>query len=410
MKRSKYNKEEEFINRVDKMADAAQTTILNYAKDIDEKKLINSCKVLSEESDEMVLFREQFSSKKKAIVAESEKLNLAFQQRDKDGLMAKLNSRKTKKRGVKYIWIAVSSVSAVAVVAAFLFFNLGDNNQVVNILPELANRKEIVEITKPILISSNNEVFELNNDVNTISSGEIKKILEKKSSSTVATESEKDVIEMQNVIIPSGYTYNIYLSDSTEVMLNAGSSLKFPSRFSGESREVILTGEALFKVRKSDKPFIVNVDDKYIKVYGTTFNINSYDLSNIETVLIEGSVGVGAQNMQEIMVKPNQMATLNTDSNGGITSDVKNINVDDYLGWSEGYFRYVDSSFLKFIRDIAIWYNVEIDFDEAIFDGSEITLSISKTYSFDQLMKVVETIKNVKLIKREGDKYDIIKE
>ncbi len=37
-----------------------------------------------------------------------------------------------------------------------------------------------------------------------------------------------------------------FLDDGTEVWLNADSKLKYPITFSGESREVILSGRGLF--------------------------------------------------------------------------------------------------------------------------------------------------------------------
>src|SRR5690606_11941597 len=45
---------------------------------------------------------------------------------------------------------------------------------------------------------------------------------------------------------PKGGTYQIILPDGTKVWLNAGSTLKYPSRFTGNKREVFLDGEAFF--------------------------------------------------------------------------------------------------------------------------------------------------------------------
>ena len=63
------------------------------------------------------------------------------------------------------------------------------------------------------------------------------------------------------------------LSDGTEVILNAGSILRYPVNFAGDKREVELVGEAFFKVAKSDKPFFVRMGENNIRVYGTRFNV-----------------------------------------------------------------------------------------------------------------------------------------
>ena len=49
--------------------------------------------------------------------------------------------------------------------------------------------------------------------------------------------------------------------------------------------------QAYFEVSKNkEKPFLVQVDDMSVKVYGTEFNVNTYN--NIETVLVTGSVSM----------------------------------------------------------------------------------------------------------------------
>src|SRR5699024_5358753 len=72
---------------------------------------------------------------------------------------------------------------------------------------------------------------------------------------------------------PRGGTYQIILSDGTKVWLNAGSLLKYPSRFEGERRIVELTGEAYFDVREKVSPstgelwpFFVVSDGQQIEV------------------------------------------------------------------------------------------------------------------------------------------------
>jgi transmembrane sensor len=58
---------------------------------------------------------------------------------------------------------------------------------------------------------------------------------------------------MAQVIIPYGKRSEITLADGTKIWLNAGSQLSYPASFTGNSREVYLSGEAFFEV-ESDEP------------------------------------------------------------------------------------------------------------------------------------------------------------
>src|ERR1700744_4700472 len=55
-----------------------------------------------------------------------------------------------------------------------------------------------------------------------------------------------------------GGQYKLVLSDGTKVWLDASSSLKYPTAFTGKKREVILTGQAYFEVAHHIEPFIVH--------------------------------------------------------------------------------------------------------------------------------------------------------
>lgn len=76
-----------------------------------------------------------------------------------------------------------------------------------------------------------------------------------------------------------GVKTKITLSDGSEVWLNSGSTLSYPQHFTGDKRQVQLSGEAFFKV-KSDKKHRFDVrtkDDIIVSAYGTEFNIQAYN-------------------------------------------------------------------------------------------------------------------------------------
>jgi ferric-dicitrate binding protein FerR (iron transport regulator) len=67
-------------------------------------------------------------------------------------------------------------------------------------------------------------------------------------------------------------TRKIYLPDSSLVMLNAGSCIKYEEDNWKKERNIELTGEAYFEVKKGST-FSVNTELADLKVLGTSFNI-----------------------------------------------------------------------------------------------------------------------------------------
>ncbi len=111
---------------------------------------------------------------------------------------------------------------------------------------------------------------------------------------------------------PLGSRSFVQLADGSKVWLNAGSTLKYKNSFGTVNRELVLTGEAFFEVKKNETlPFIVKTSDMDIIALGTKFNVKAYsEEKTIETTLIEGSVKLESTNakMQNVILKPNEKA------------------------------------------------------------------------------------------------------
>lgn len=102
---------------------------------------------------------------------------------------------------------------------------------------------------------------------------------------------------------------SILLSDSTHVVLNQNSLLRFPKSFTDASRNVLLDGEAYFKVSFDRKrPFNVFADSVVTKVLGTEFNISTRD-KRTSVALIKGSVVVTGLGKSKLL-KPKQKISI----------------------------------------------------------------------------------------------------
>jgi len=112
---------------------------------------------------------------------------------------------------------------------------------------------------------------------------------------------------------PLGSKTKIVLVDGTQVWLNAGSKLTYPSSFEGDAREVELTGEGYFNVfTNKQKPFIVNASGVKVKALGTQFNVKAYEGEDkVETTLVEGVVEIENKSLNKtVTLIPNQKAIV----------------------------------------------------------------------------------------------------
>ena len=189
------------------------------------------------------------------------------------------------------------------------------------------------------------------------------------------------------ITIPRGGQYHITLQDGTEVWLNAGSSLTFPTFFEGKERKVKLEGEAYFEVAKNKQmPFKVDANTTEIEVLGTHFNVNAYrEEGMVKTTLLEGSVRLRSDKAK-VTLHPDQQGTivLNTEQ-----IDVKPVKADDAVAWKNGLFLFRDENIISIMNKVSRWYNVEVSYRGEVahlsFGGS-----YSKYKNLEELLKGLE--------------------
>jgi len=169
---------------------------------------------------------------------------------------------------------------------------------------------------------------------------------------------------------PRAGQFQVVLPDGTKVWLNNASSLRYPTAFSGASREVSLTGEGYFEVAKNMHPFSVKVHNLSVDVLGTAFNVMAYDDEpGIKTTLLTGKVSIAAESKQSIL-SPGEQGIV--DRTGTITI-VKDADTEAATAWQRGYFQYTHANIGDVLRQLARWYDVEVVF----------TIPIPEDYTFD---------------------------
>lgn len=199
--------------------------------------------------------------------------------------------------------------------------------------------------------------------------------------------------EIVEYIVPDGEMKQVFLPDGSEVWLNAGSMLLYSDDFSGSSRRLFLSGEAIFRVEKDpDHPFIVKTQYMEIEALGTTFNVKSYpDAGTMAVTLEEGSVRVdvtGKVNVSEV-INPNEQ--LIYDHRQGKTSRLQ-VDAELVSKWKEGYLVFEEASFEEIIRTVERRFNVTVYYDVRKYGGGRFSVKYTPYENVRQVLTILETL------------------
>lgn len=272
-----------------------------------------------------------------------------------------------KKRNLTPYYGVAASIAVLLIVT--LFFFIREDKQIVS---EKLVTSEIKPIqSKAILVLSTGEQIQLTKSTQKIQEQDgsvlkIDSVMGVQYDSLSTKRAEKPIYN--KIVVPRGGEYFVTLSEGTKVWLDADSELEYPVFFSGDFREVKLKGNAYFCVtKKNDKPFVVRAGEFSLKVYGTEFNVNAYDLQKIETVLVNGSIGFKAnESTPERMMEPNELAV--SDSRTGL-SEIHQVDIYPYIAWKNQNIVFVNERLESIMEKMARWYDVTVFFqDESLKD------------------------------------------
>lgn len=162
--------------------------------------------------------------------------------------------------------------------------------------------------------------------------------------------------QQATLLVPPGKDYSITLADGTSIQLNAASKLIFPFSFTGNTREITISGEAYIKVAKdAARPFIVHLPDATIQVLGTEFNVNTYESGHVNVALVSGAVRLKAQ-QDSLLLHPG-FATNYTQ--GGDLKEVP-FDAEHVLAWRNGLYIFSNTSLASLSAVITRWYGIDV--------------------------------------------------
>lgn len=193
---------------------------------------------------------------------------------------------------------------------------------------------------------------------------------------------ERNVNGFNTITTPRGGQYRIILPDDSEVLLNASSSLRFAKNIETQKlREVELTGEGFFKVRKSkEKPFIVYTSGQEVRVLGTVFNVNAYNQTGVMTTLLEGSVEINKQKI----IKPGQQGISVHSAEAPI---IKTVEVEDYVDWVNKQFIFRDEKISDIMERLSRWYDFDVLYAKSVDKTVTFNGELSRYASVNDVLK-----------------------
>jgi len=210
----------------------------------------------------------------------------------------------------------------------------------------------------------------------------------------------KAQVELITVSTKFGQKQELTLPDSSLVTLNAGSSITYPERFTGEQRAVQMSGEIFFDIKHDpDHPFIVNTESLMTKVLGTTFNIKAYgENPDIKISLATGYIKISNGDYTMATLYPDEQFVY-TRVDG--TYQIETQQTDNDTSWLKNILAFDDHSLVEAVEIIERWFNVKL---QVKLDNANIPLQTITGKFIDPTLE--ETIQSLELLSGSNITYE----
>ena len=205
---------------------------------------------------------------------------------------------------------------------------------------------------------------------------------------------------------PVSYNRTITLPDESVVVLGANSQLDYPAGFTGNTREVSLTGEAYFDIQHNEQqPFIIHTGKVKTTVLGTAFTIKAFaNDTNITITVTRGKVKVEDDKQVLAVLTPDQQVVYNTEE---AVAKQQPANTKDALNWVKQDMVFESASFESIAEQISKRYDVHITFSNNSIASCPITVSFDGTETLEQVLTILCTTRNATYTAQEENKIVI---
>lgn len=216
-----------------------------------------------------------------------------------------------------------------------------------------------------------------------------------------------------------GEIARIFLPDSSEVILNANTKVKYERVWDkDEPREIWIEGEGYFNVKhlnkdqnhiKNSEQFIVHTADVNIQVLGTSFNVNTRR-NKTKVVLTTGKIQLSLANNNNapIVMKPGEAVTY-SQKQKEIIKNKSSLNPSISSAWKEHKLIFVQSDIQQIAEQIEDNLGYKVKVNAPSLKGRTISGSVA-TANVDVLAKVLGDLLNVDVKVNPQNKIILIQE
>ncbi|MBL7696819.1 MAG: FecR domain-containing protein [Chitinophagaceae bacterium] len=206
-----------------------------------------------------------------------------------------------------------------------------------------------------------------------------------------SAEKKSEPVVAANQLTRSSHSL-VKLPDGSSVLLNDNSTLDY-STFTETNRQVVLSGEAYFDIKRDKAhPFAIRTGKLKTTVLGTSFNIRAYPQENDVTVTVtRGKVEVEMENKTLGIITPNQQISFNKQYGSTVQQQVL---ADSILIWKQNDLVFDNTNFEEAAVILSNRFNVSVSFSNEHLKKCRFTASFLNENNIHQVLTVLCDVNN----------------
>lgn len=186
----------------------------------------------------------------------------------------------------------------------------------------------------------------------------------------------------------------VTLPDSSVVWLNSDTKLTYPERFTGKYREVKISGEAYFEVKRNPDAAMVVTTSKGLKieVLGTKFLIRSYEEdTDAQATLFSGSIKLTSPNggyQRDYVKELKPLQSVIIEKNHSIRV-IQKADTLKSIAWKNGTLIFEETPITEVLKKLERWHGTEF----LVKDRSILSCKITAQFKSESIVQIMEVIK-----------------
>jgi ferric-dicitrate binding protein FerR (iron transport regulator) len=177
---------------------------------------------------------------------------------------------------------------------------------------------------------------------------------------------------------------NVTFPDGSNGVLNKNSSFSFLEKF-GDERIVTFEGEAYFDIKKSQKPFIIEMGEVKVQVLGTAFNLQTSE-EKIELIVERGLVAFNKDGEQTKVAAGLKAVYSKSDNTVAFSEN----SISNVASWIDSKLEF-DDPFTVVVQDLSEHFDVSFD----VLNENINSCNVTASFDHNTLPEILETLESM---------------